>query len=267
MLHKLIASLILVFVLSSAIVSCGNGESSSVGSDISDGDKSALPSDNVSTGNGSGSNTDGSSEIGANSGSESSTDNSSESNTSDDRESNTNEGESAGGSTDDSTETDSTINDNIPENNAPILTVGSEVGNLCPSLDLERIGGGTVNIEDYRGKVIIVNAWGTWCPPCRNELPDFDRIASEYDDVVIIAAHSYFDSAKAESYVNTNFPNTKIIFAYDTVNDDCWSSIGGVHYYPRTVVLDINGVITFGHDGAISYEALKQIVENAGAEG
>ena len=233
MLHKLIASLILVFVLSLSLLSCGNGESVSTESDIPSGDKGKLPSDNVADGNGS------------------------ESNTGAGSESDTDSGSTNGGK----------VTDNDTESDNPILTVGSEVGNLCPSLDLERIGGGTVNVEDYRGKVVIVNAWGTWCPPCRNELPDFDRIASEYDDVVIIAAHSYFDSAKAESYVNTNFPNTKIIFAYDTVNDDCWSSIGGVRYYPRTVVLDKNGVITFSRDGAISYEALKQVVENAGAEG
>ena len=233
MLHKLIASLILVFVLSLSLLSCGNGESVNTESDIPSGDKGKLPSDNVADGNDSESNRDAGSETDTDSGS-------------------TNGGK---------------VTDNDTESDNPILTVGSEVGNLCPSLDLERIGGGTVNVEDYRGKVVIVNAWGTWCPPCRNELPDFDRIASEYDDVVIIAAHSYLDSAKAESYVNTNFPNTKIIFAYDTVNDDCWSSIGGVRYYPRTVVLDKNGVITFGRDGAISYETLKQIVENAGAEG
>ena len=244
MLNKLISSIILVFVLSVVLIGCDKGTAEHGNGDISSGDKAKLPSSNGTEGGGTeGGSTDGGSTEGDST-------------------------ESSGDSTEDNKDSaDSGDNTGSNENdNPPMLTVGSEVGNLCPSLDLERIGGGTVNVEDYRGKVVIVNAWGTWCPPCRNELPDFDRIASEYDDVVIIAAHSYLDSTKAESYVNTNFPNTKIIFAYDTVNDDCWSSIGGTRYYPRTVVLDKNGVITYGGDGALSYEALKYLVENAGTE-
>ena len=150
--------------------------------------------------------------------------------------------------------------------NPPTLTVGSAVGNLCPAIDLEQVGGGTVNIENYRGKVVVVNIWGTWCAPCKNELPDFERIASEYNDVVIIAAHSNYGRENAEAYINANFPNSNTIFAYDTANDDYWAAIGGTRYYPRTVVLDKNGVITYGGDGALSYEALKYLVENAGTE-
>ena len=151
-----------------------------------------------------------------------------------------------------------------PEPETP--TVGTSIGDLAPVLDLEKLGGGTVNTEDFAGKVVVINVWGTWCPPCRNELPDFDRIASEYDgEVVVLAVHSNSNRAAVPNYVNANFSDSKIVFAYDTPNEAYHSLIGGTVYYPRTVVLDKNGVITYADDGAISYDYLKYLVNNAGA--
>ena len=248
MLNKLIASIILVFVLSGVLIGCDKGTAERGNGDLPAGDESKHPSNDGTEGGGSenGGTENGGTESGG-------TENGGT--------------EIGGGSTEDNNDS-ADGGDNTggnEEDNPPTLTIGSEVGNLCPALDLERVGGGTVNIENYRGKVVVVNIWGTWCPPCKEELPDFDRIASEYDDVVIIAAHSNGHRENAEVYVNTNFPDSKIVFAYDTANDDYWSAIGGVRYYPRTVVLDKNGVITYGVDGALSYESLKYLVENAGA--
>ena len=159
---------------------------------------------------------------------------------------------------------DNPENSEIPDETLPLPEIGSRVGDLCPSLDLEGLGGETVNIEDYRGKIVVINIWGTWCPPCRAELPDFDRVAAEYDgEVVVVAVHSYYNRSQCPSYVNTNFPNSKIVFAYDTSADEYHSLVGGTVYYPRTVILDKNGVITYGDDGAVSYEFLVSEIAKA----
>jgi thiol-disulfide isomerase/thioredoxin len=134
-------------------------------------------------------------------------------------------------------------------------------------MTLTTVDGGTVSSADFPGKVVVINVWGTWCPPCRNELPDFDRIATEYDgEVVILAVHSNSGKSNAPSFINANFPDSKIVFAYDTPEESYHSLIGGTVYYPRTVILDKEGVITYADDGAISYSYLKQLVTEAGAE-
>jgi cytochrome c biogenesis protein CcmG/thiol:disulfide interchange protein DsbE len=46
--------------------------------------------------------------------------------------------------------------------------------------------GATHTIRDYRGKVVLLNFWATWCPPCRDEMPDLNRLSDEQRDAAII---------------------------------------------------------------------------------
>lgn len=149
---------------------------------------------------------------------------------------------------------------NNPPNNA---VIGTKIGDIMKGVELEIINGDeTVNVEDYRGKVVVFNLWATWCGPCVSELPEFDEFASDYkDDVVIIAAHVSNRNGNASSYVATNFPNSDIIFAYDTPSDDAYIAAGGDGFVPYTVILDPNGVIVYSDSGALSYARLKQIVD------
>ena len=141
---------------------------------------------------------------------------------------------------------------------------GTKVGERFRDLTLTDINGNSVNTADFRGKIIIFNVWATWCPPCIGELPDFNEIASEYaDDIVIIAAHTY-DSGmyNMPSYVETNFPDTNIIFAYDTPHSDAYLAAGGTRYVPQTAIIDRDGVILYSDSGALSHSWLVEIIEN-----
>ena len=142
--------------------------------------------------------------------------------------------------------------------------VGSRVGDRCPSLDLVGLYGDTVNIKDYRGKVVVINLWGTWCPPCREELPYFDAVADKYcDDVAVIAVHSSSNNGALLGYAATYFRDSRIVFAYDTADDEYYGLVGGTLYYPRTVILDKNGVITYAADGGMTYAQLVSEIEKA----
>jgi thiol-disulfide isomerase/thioredoxin len=150
----------------------------------------------------------------------------------------------------------------------PNVSYGSDIGDTATPYSLDPVKGNEkVNIKDYRGKIVVLNFWGTWCPPCRNELPDFDRVASENNDVVIIAVHSHNGRENAAGYVFENFPDSKIIFAYDKPRIDktdfYYDLLGGEKYYPYTVILDADGVITFKREGAMSYEQLTNAINSA----
>ncbi len=158
----------------------------------------------------------------------------------------------------------------------------AEIGSLCPSYDLEIIGpeGATgLTIDPQKtGKFTIINFWGTWCGPCVEELPYFEKIATEYaEDAVVIAIHSYFDRETApewfvkdlpqENYIGKQYEDMHIIFAQDYTDSDTtpndpgyYGILGGRGPYPYTLILDQSGKILHIFDGSLHYEDLKTIM-------
>lgn len=56
---------------------------------------------------------------------------------------------------------------------------GLEIGQRAPSFDLETIEGETVSLEDFKGQQVVLNFWASWCPPCREELPELIEFTDE----------------------------------------------------------------------------------------
>ena len=140
------------------------------------------------------------------------------------------------------------------------LVVGNKVGNLCPSTELSILtsNGVTMNTIDptKTGKVTIINFWGTWCGPCKAELPFFDEVAEKYaDKVTVVAIHTVLALEDAPDYIAQEYPNTKMIFAVDKLcpesdflgtNGEFFLELGFVpNAYPVTLILDENGVIIY----------------------
>jgi len=65
---------------------------------------------------------------------------------------------------------------------ALIAMQGSSLGqsNKAPALALKDLRGRTVRLSNYKGKVVLLNFWATWCPPCRAEMPDLIKMQREY---------------------------------------------------------------------------------------
>ncbi len=155
---------------------------------------------------------------------------------------------------------------NDETNNIPTQT-GTEVGNLCYGADLTIVDGSGITESTINpvktGKITIINFWGTWCTPCVNELPYFDEIATNYaDKVSVIAVHTNMIMDTAPEYIATYYPESKITFACDLVDEGYYTTLGGRGTYPYTVVLDENGVIIKIFFEALEYEDLEEVVKS-----
>ncbi len=151
---------------------------------------------------------------------------------------------------------------------------GNKVGDTCYDFTLDGYNGaGKVTLSEHRGRVTVVNFWGTWCGPCVKELPHFEAVRSECDYVDVIAIHSVMGSqnGKVEKHLAKEGWNSwGIIFAQDRGTDavsEVYKLLGGNsnNAYPRTLVIDANGIIRYAVDGAISKAELKAKVEEARA--
>ena len=142
--------------------------------------------------------------------------------------------------------------------------LGAEVGNQCYSYALPVYGGGTVSVEDTRGKVTVINFWGTWCTPCVAELVnEFPLIEAEYGDkLAIIAVHSYDEYGQnVPAFIEKTFPNASYIFCRDNEGNEYCNMLGGGQAWPHTVILDEDGVIRTIIPRATTYEELKEAID------
>lgn len=63
-----------------------------------------------------------------------------------------------------------------------IYSVSVFAGDKAPNFTLENMQGEKVSLSDYEGKVVLIDFWATWCPPCREEIPHFNELYEEYKD-------------------------------------------------------------------------------------
>ncbi len=153
--------------------------------------------------------------------------------------------------------------------------VGTSVGSSLPSFSLEKFdetGLLSENIDPSKtGKVTVINFWGTWCESCKEELPEFDAVATQYkDSVVFVAVHTEDKFAtEAAQYVNDNYKDSVMVFAKDIRENgkdaDTYYTLLGGNYnaYPYTVIIDANGVITYKSFKTLSESALIEEIQKA----
>lgn len=145
--------------------------------------------------------------------------------------------------------------------------VGTEEA-AVPAIDFELTDqyGETHTLADYEGKTIFLNFWATWCPPCRAELPDIQKLYEEYvatgDDSVImigVAAPGYGGEKSAEEIAAFLEENG---YTYPVLMDEGGELFMqyGVYSYPTTFMIDKDGNV-FGYaSGQLSEDIMRDII-------
>ncbi len=136
------------------------------------------------------------------------------------------------------------------EGSLPSNYVGS-IGNesvTAPNFNLPTIAGKHLKLSDYKGKVLIVDFWATWCPPCRRGIPDLIELKRKYGqtgfDVIGISVDTD-TKADVSSFVQRMGINYPVVYAEGNVTE----RYGGIESIPTSFVIDKTGKIVSSYQG------------------
>ena len=114
----------------------------------------------------------------------------------------------------------------------------SQVGQRAPDFTVSD-SGRTVRLDSFKGKVVVLNFWATWCAPCIEELPTLIAMQRRVPDVVVVAVSIDEDAAAYRQFITDN--HIDLLTVRDAAKKS--SKLYGTERYPETYVIDQDGVI------------------------
>jgi thiol-disulfide isomerase/thioredoxin len=136
---------------------------------------------------------------------------------------------------------------------------GTRAGQTAPALSLPLLDGGNANLADWRGKVVFLSFWATWCGPCVRELPDVQRLADGHKDAVFLTINVEGQDAAPKIRAFRQRVGLALPIALD---DGAASQAYRVDTIPRTVIVGSDGNIAESLDGARSFDDLRSSLES-----
>ncbi len=141
-------------------------------------------------------------------------------------------------------------------------SASADVGLPAPALVVDEIGGSKFDLSALRGKVVVINFWATWCPPCRKEMPALTAFYKQYHakgvEMIGLSADRPHDRKDVESVVQSlNYPVAMLEDAKD-------NGFGEPSSIPETFVVDAAGVVRAkfeADDNGVTEESLAAVVQ------
>src|SRR3954451_2724224 len=133
-----------------------------------------------------------------------------------------------------------------------------------PHFAARTIDGERITTESVKGKVLLLDFWATWCPPCKAEEPAIEHIVKDFskDGLLILAVNMGEPRRKVKKYLESSPRSSKVVLAEDTT----LAAICDARSYPLYVLVDRDGQVVGVQKGAAGESALRRLLSKAGLE-
>ena len=130
---------------------------------------------------------------------------------------------------------------------SPIHAVGVNVEGTAPDFTLASLEGSNLRLEEYRGQVVLINFWASWCGPCRQEMPVLDQLHQRYEDTgfSVLGINVEGEVEPAQKIVD----KTNVTFPVLIDTEQAVSKLYDLKAMPSTVVVDRDGNVRYVHRG------------------
>ena len=147
--------------------------------------------------------------------------------------------------------------------------LGQESYSDAPSFQVTDLKGKTISLSDYKGKVLFLNFWATWCPPCRAEIPDFiEAYAQEKANGLEILGISLDSKGKdvVSAFVEKYKINYPVVLETRENTGKIIDDYQPGQFIPTTIIIDKTGRIRHKQVGAVDKETLLKHFRQLAAE-
>lgn len=141
--------------------------------------------------------------------------------------------------------------------------VGIEIGNLAPDFTLPTIDGQVVSLSSLRGKKVILNFWATWCPPCRQEMPDLEAFYSKHakDKHVVVLGINLTSAEMSVNDVKRFIKEYKLTFPVLLAKTEETAVLYQAVTIPTSYIIDSSGVIRNKRIGPMDQKWMEQQID------
>ena len=143
---------------------------------------------------------------------------------------------------------------------APILRAADDFKPApAPAWQLKDVNGTVVSFDQFKGKVVVLDFWATWCAPCRSEIPGYVALQEKYARAGLVMVGVSLDREGPE-VVKKFMTEQKINYQIVLGDEKIAEAFGGVEAIPTTFIIDRQGTIRYRKVGAMPADEFESVV-------
>jgi thiol-disulfide isomerase/thioredoxin len=139
------------------------------------------------------------------------------------------------------------------------ITKGPLINEIAPDFMLETLDGKSITLSELKGKKVFINFWASWCPPCRDEMPEIEQFTKQNPDVVVLAVNLR-NTEKNDEAVHNYIEENEYTFP---VLLDRKGDVGNTYKVltlPTSFFVNTKGIVQYKFIGPLSLEKMSELV-------